>query len=183
MYLGRIHPDKGTADAIRVARAARCPIVIAGIVQDRGYFEREVEPFLGTDVRYVGSVGPFERNALLGSAAALLHLIHFDEPFGLSVVEAMACGTPVIAYRRGSMAELVVDGVSGFLVPDAAGAVEAIHRLDTLDRAAVRAHAGRFSVDAMVYGYLAAYHQVLTKDRLPVDRPKQTSLALLPATF
>jgi glycosyltransferase involved in cell wall biosynthesis len=163
VFLGRIHPDKGTADAIRVARAAGRPLVIAGIMQDRDYFMREVEPLLGADVRYVGSVGPGERDALLGGAAALLHLIHFDEPFGLSVVEAMACGTPVITYPRGSMPELVVDGVSGFLVPDEADAVQAVHRLGTLDRGAVRAHAEGFSVDAMVDGYLAAYHQILAR--------------------
>ena len=163
VFLGRIHPDKGTADAIRVARAAGQPLVIAGIVQDRGYFEREVEPFLGADIHYVGSLGPAERDALLGGAAALLHLIQFDEPFGLSVIEAMACGTPVIAYPRGSMPELVADGVSGFLVPDEAGAIQAVRHLGTLDRGAVRSHAGRFSVDAMVDGYLAAYHQVLTR--------------------
>jgi glycosyltransferase involved in cell wall biosynthesis len=163
VFLGRIHPDKGTADAIRVARAAGRPLLIAGIVQDRGYFETEVEPYLGADIRYVGSVGPAERDALLGGAAALLHLIHFDEPFGLSVIEAMACGTPVIAYSRGSMPELVVDGVSGFLVSDEASAVQAVHRVGTLDRSAIRIHAECFSVDAMVDSYLAAYHQVLTR--------------------
>ena len=163
VFLGRIHPDKGTADAIRVARATGKPLVIAGLVQDRGYFEREVEPFLGPNIRYVGLVGPIERNALLGSAAALMHLIHFNEPFGLSVLEAMACGTPVIAYPRGSMPELVADGVSGFLVPDEAGAVRAVHCLNNINRSTVRDHAGRFCVDAMVDGYLAAYHQVLTQ--------------------
>ena len=161
VFLGRIHPDKGTADAIRVARSAGRRLVIAGIVQDRAYFEREVEPLLNDDIRYVGAVGPEERDALLGGAAALLHLIHFDEPFGLSVVEAMACGTPVIAYSRGSMPELVADGVSGFLVGDEAGAVQAVGNLGALDRGAVRAHAARFSVETMVDGYLAAYRRIL----------------------
>ena len=82
LFFGRIHPDKGAADAIRVARAAKLPLILAGIVQDRPYFEREVEPFLGPDARYVGSVGPQERDRLLGGALGLLHLIHFDEPFG-----------------------------------------------------------------------------------------------------
>lgn len=162
LFFGRIHPDKGAADAIRVARAVGRPLVLAGIVQDRAYFEREVEPHLSDDVRYVGPVGPAERDRLLGGAAALLHLIHFEEPFGLSVVEAMACGTPIVAHARGSMPELVAGGVSGFLVADEAGAVEAVRRLDTLDRDAVRAHAERFSAARMVEGYLRAYRAVLT---------------------
>ena len=161
LFFGRIHPDKGAEDAIRVARAASRSLVLAGIVQDRAYFEREVEPYLANDVHYVGSVGPAERDRLLGGAAALLHLIHFDEPFGLSVAEAMACGTPVIAYARGSMPELVEHGVSGFLVRDEIGAVEAVRQLDALDRDAVRAHAERFSAARMVEGYLRAYHSVL----------------------
>jgi glycosyltransferase involved in cell wall biosynthesis len=161
LFFGRIHPDKGAADAIRTARAAGRPLVLAGIVQDRAYFEREVEPHLGNDARYVGPVGPPERDALLGGALGLLHLIHFDEPFGLSVVEAMACGTPVVAYSRGSMPELIEGGVSGFLAADEAQAVAAVGRLGTLDRAAVRAHAERFSVTRMVEAYLHAYRAVL----------------------
>jgi len=161
LFFGRIHPDKGAADAIRVARAAGCPLVLAGIVQDRVYFEREVEPYFGAGVRYAGSVGPAERDALLGGALGLLHLIHFDEPFGLSVVEAMACGTPVIGYPRGSMPELIADGVSGFLVRDEAAAVGAAGQLRLLDRQAVRTHAEQFSVARMVDAYLRAYHAVL----------------------
>ena len=161
LFFGRVHPDKGAADAIRTARAAGRPLVLAGIVQDRAYFEREVEPHLGNDARYVGPVGPPERDALLGGALGLLHLIHFDEPFGLSVVEAMACGTPVVAYSRGSMPELIEGGVSGFLAADEAQAVVAVGRLGTLDRAAVRAHAERFSVTRMVEAYLHAYRAVL----------------------
>src|SRR2546428_170636 len=104
--LGRIHPDKGVAEAIAVARAVDLPLVIAGIVQDREYFEREVAPHLdGERVRYVGSLGSKERDELLGSAIALLHLVEFAEPFGLSMIEAMACGTPVIGRRRGAVAE------------------------------------------------------------------------------
>jgi len=161
LFFGRIHPDKGAADAIRVARAAGLLLVLAGIVQDRGYFEREVEPQLSPDIRYVGAAGPVERDRLLGGALGLLHLIHFDEPFGLSVIEAMACGTPVIAYRRGSMAELIEHGVSGFLTGSEAAAIAAVERLSSLDRRAVRAHAERFSVARMVDAYLAAYQAML----------------------
>ncbi len=98
----------------------------------------------------------------MGGASGLLHLIHFDEPFGLSVVEAMACGTPVIAYPRGSMPEVIADGVSGVLARNEADAVKAVGRLGSIDRSAVRAHAERFSVPSMVDGYLRAYRDVLT---------------------
>ena len=161
LFFGRIHPDKGAADAIRVARAAGLSLMIAGIIQDRSYFENEVEPLLAADVRYIGPVGAGERNALLGSALGLLHLIHFDEPFGLSVVEAMACGTPVIAYRRGSMLELVEHGAGGFLVSNEAEAIDAVSRLCTLDRSKVRRNADRFSLPRMVDDYLSVYRQML----------------------
>ncbi len=111
---GRIHPDKGTADAVEIARRAGRPLVICGIIQDERYFAEQVAPHIDGDrVSYLGSVGPQQRAEVLGAAAALLHPIHFDEPFGLSVVEAMACGTPVVAYRRGSMAEIVDEGGNG----------------------------------------------------------------------
>ena len=163
LFFGRIHPDKGAAEAIEVARACGRGLVMAGIVQDQGYWEREVEPqFDGETIVYRGPVGGKDRTAALGRASALLHLINFDEPFGLSVVEAMACGTPVIAIRRGSMAELIEDGVTGFLVDDAEQAVEAVKRLDQIDRAACRrAAAERFSVDRMADDYLALYRSIL----------------------
>ena len=108
LFFGRIHPDKGTAEAIDVAERVGMPLTIAGIIQDRGYFEQLVEPRLdGEQVSYIGPVARARRGDLLGGARALLHLVNFDEPFGFSVVEAMACGTPVIAQRRGSMAEIV----------------------------------------------------------------------------
>src|SRR5436190_2644774 len=143
LFFGRIHPDKGVSEAIDVARRTGHKLILAGIVQDAEYFRTAVEPFLdGHQIRYVGSVGPAERDALLGGAAALLHLIQFEEPFGLSVVEAMATGTPVIAYSRGSMPELIEDGVNGFLVHagDTDAAVAAVGRIRGLDRAAARAH-------------------------------------------
>jgi len=161
LFFGRIHPDKGAADAIRVARAAERPLILAGIVQDRAYFDREVQPHLSADVRYVGVAGPAERDKLLGGALGLLHLIHFAEPFGLSVVEAMACGTPVIAYPRGSMPELIEDGVSGFLVADEAEAVTAAAQLRILDRMVVRSCAERFSQARMVEAYLSAYRTIV----------------------
>ena len=112
-----------------------------------------------------------ERSELLGGAHALLHLIGFDEPFGYSVVEAMACGTPVIAFRRGSMGELIEEGKTGFLVTDVEGAVAAVDRVAALDRAAIRTRAvDRFGVARMVDAYLDAYALVLGRpsvDGLP----------------
>jgi glycosyltransferase involved in cell wall biosynthesis len=167
-FLGRIHPDKGVAEAIAVAHGTGLPLVIAGIVHDREYFESEVAPHVdGERVRYVGSVGPRERDELLGSALALLHLVEFAEPFGLSMVEAMACGTPVIARRRGSVPEVVDEGVTGFVVDDVAGAIAAVARVDRLDRRAVRQRAvERFSRDRMVDDYLRVYDLVLAGARV-----------------
>jgi glycosyltransferase involved in cell wall biosynthesis len=161
---GRIHPDKGTAQAIAIARAAGRDLVICGIVQDEKYFAEEVEPHVdGKRVVYLGSVASQRRADILGSAAVLLHPIDFAEPFGLSVVEAMACGTPVVAYRRGSMAEVIDVGVTGYLVRDVASAVEAIEAATRLDRALVRSRAAeRFGVDRMVDDYLRVYERVLT---------------------
>jgi len=163
LFFGRIHPDKGTAEAIQVARRTGRPLVIAGLVQDQTYFDREVKPHLGRDgIRFVGLVGPAERAQLLGGAAALLHLINFDEPFGLSVAEAMACGTPVIARSRGSMPELIRDGETGFLVSQLAEAADAVMRIGELDRHAVRAHAEKhFTVDRMVGDYLDLYRRLV----------------------
>ena len=162
LFFGRIHPDKGTAEAIDVAERAGMPLTIAGIIQDRDYFERLVEPRIdGERVRYLGPVGPDRRGEMLGGARALLHLVNFDEPFGFSVVEAMACGTPVIASARGSMPEIVRDGESGFLVGGLDEAVAAVGRVEGLDRAAVRASVERrFDVNRMVDDYLALYRWI-----------------------
>ena len=163
LFFGRIHPDKGTAEAIEVARRVGLPLVMAGIVQDRDYFEQRVAPHVdGRRVRYLGPVGPDRRAAVLGGALALLHLIGFDEPFGFSVVEAMTCGTPVVAFRRGSLPELVDHGRTGFLVDDVEQAAGAVTRVGALDRSAIRRVAvERFGRDRMVDDYLAAYATVL----------------------
>lgn len=165
LFFGRMHPDKGAGEAIRVARAAGRRLIMAGIVQDQDYFDREVAPFIdGEQIVYLGAVGGEERVRALGRARALLHLIDFDEPFGLSVAEAMACGTPVIAYRRGSMPELIENGVTGFLVDSFAEAVAAIDRIGSINRRACREHADAcFSVDRMTSSYLDLYRQILSR--------------------
>ena len=163
LFFGRIHPDKGAADAVRAARATGRRLVMAGIVQDEAYHLRDVAPYIdGDHIRHIGTVGGAVRAETLGRARCLLHLIGFDEPFGLSVIEAMACGTPVIAYARGSMAELIEHGVTGYLVESFDDAVAAIERVHEIDRAACRAAvARRFTVDRMAEQYIALYADIL----------------------
>ncbi len=163
LFFGRIHPDKGALEAIAVAERAGVPIVLAGIIQDRDYFDRLVAPLIdGNRVTYVGPAGPEHRTALLGEAQALLHLVNFEEPFGLSVVEAMACGTPVIATARGSMPEIIRHGENGFLVSTTAEAVAAVAQSRALDRPAVRASVQeRFAAERMVDDYLGLYCRIL----------------------
>jgi len=169
LYFGRIHPEKGTAEAIEVAARSELPLVIAGIIQDQDYYDRLVKPQVDGDrVIYLGPVGPEIRQGLLGGARALLHLISFEEPFGLSVVEAMACGTPVIAYRRGSMPEIIRHSEGGFLVETVEEAVAAVRASAEIDRVLVRSSVEtRFDADRMVDEYLSVYHQVVSGNSRP----------------
>jgi glycosyltransferase involved in cell wall biosynthesis len=162
--LARIHPDKGIAEAIEVAHRSGRPLVIAGIIQDQTYFDAHVVPHLdGERVRYVGSLGPEARDDVLGRADALVHLVNFEEPFGLSMIEAMACGTPVVATRRGAVPEVVVDEGTGFVVRSIDEAVTAVGRLDEIDRTVCRAHVREnFSVDTMVERYLDVYRSLIS---------------------
>ncbi len=164
LFFGRMHPDKGAADAIKAAAATDHRLTMAGIIQDEGYYAREVAPFIDGDrVVFNGPIGGAARLKALGGHKALLHLIGFDEPFGLSVVEAMACGTPVIAYNRGSMPELIEDGVNGFLVDSFDEAVAAIGSVDRIDRAACRRSVEQsFSVEHMADRYLELYERILS---------------------
>jgi len=165
LFFGRIHPDKGAREAIDVAKAAGRRLQLYGMVQDDKYYRTEVQPHIdGERIVFHGPVGGAARVEALGKARALLHLINFDEPFGLSVIEAMACGTPVIAIRRGSMPELIVHGTSGFLIDEASQATEAVERVGTLRRAKVRYTVlARFSVDRMAEDYIALYNRILTE--------------------
>lgn len=163
LYYGRIHPDKGAKEAVEIAREAGRRLIMAGIIQDKAYFDRFVRPYLKEgEIDYIGSIGPERRNELLGNAAALLHPIHFSEPFGLSVVEAMACGTPVIAFRKGSMPELITDQVDGFLVENVGQAVGKVEELGRIDRSACRKTVEeRFSKERMAEDYLRVYRGIL----------------------
>lgn len=164
LYFGRIHPNKGTHAAIEIARQAGYSLKIAGLIQDEAYFQEQVNPFITAgEVQYLGNVGPVERDKLLGGAKALLHPIFFEEPFGLSVVEAMMCGTPVIAFNRGSMSELILDGVTGSLVNNISEAVFAVNKLPKIDPALCRKIAlQNFSIEAMISNYIKAYEIVVS---------------------
>ena len=163
LFFGRMHPDKGAGEAIRAAIATDHRLLMAGIIQDEAYYSREVAPFLdGGRIVFNGPLGGAARTRALSHAKALLHLIDFAEPFGLSVIEAMACGTPVIAYNKGSMPELIEHGVTGFLVDTFEEAVEAIGRIGEIDRMACRRTVEeRFTVERMADKYLALYERIL----------------------
>jgi glycosyltransferase involved in cell wall biosynthesis len=179
LFLGRIHPDKGTHRAVEVARRAGLPLVIAGIVQDEEYFRTLVAPQLGkADVTYVGPVGPAERDALLGGALALLHLVGFAEPFGLAVVESLATGTPVIAHPLGSMPEIIRSGRTGFLVDDVTGAVEAVGRVGTLSRRHCRDDVEeRFTAARMVADYAELFAWIVSGGPSAVNRSTSSGMS------
>lgn len=163
LFFGRIHPDKGTVEAIEIAGRFGMKIIIAGIVQDQTYFDEKVAPRLDDDnVVYVGPAGPGLRDELLGGAYALLHPIFFEEPFGLSVVEAMACGTPVVAFSRGSMPEVIKDGETGYLVEDVEDAVEKLKHVPDIDRRRCRQWVEeRFTKERMVNDYVEVYKKII----------------------
>jgi glycosyltransferase involved in cell wall biosynthesis len=164
-FIGRISPEKRADRAIEVARRAAMPLRIAAKVddQDREYFEREIEPLLEADhVDFIGEIGPEEKNDFLGGARALLFPIDWNEPFGLVMIEAMACATPVIAYRSGSVPEVIDEGESGFIVEDIESATAAVARLGEVDRSGVRStFERRFSVARMAQDYLEVYERLV----------------------
>jgi glycosyltransferase involved in cell wall biosynthesis len=167
LFLGRIHPDKGPHLAIDASRQAGLPIVLAGKFAEpaeRDYFAREVEPRLGPDAQMIGLADAGKKRDLLSRACALLFPICWDEPFGLVMIEAMACGTPVVALRRGSVPEIVVDGVTGIIADEPIELPAAIELARRLDPAACRAHAhAAFSTSVMASGYEAAYRRILAE--------------------
>jgi glycosyltransferase involved in cell wall biosynthesis len=162
LYFGRIHPHKGAHEAIQIAIGSGSKLILCGLIQDAAYFDEKVAPLVnGSTIIFKGNVGPEQRNQLLSGARALLHPISFEEPFGLSVVEAMMCGTPVIAFERGSMKELILEGETGFLVHTAAEAIDAVERIATISRDACRRHAlANFSASVMAGRYLELYEQI-----------------------
>jgi glycosyltransferase involved in cell wall biosynthesis len=174
-FLGRIAPEKRVDRAIRIAQAAGMKIKIAAKLDeiDRAYYEEEIKPlFALPHVEYIGEISEAEKAEFLGNAHALLFPIDWAEPFGLVMIEAMACGTPVIAFNRGSVPEVIEDGVSGFIVEDEIGAIAAVTRLNTLSREKVRAaFEQRFSSKVMAANYVRVYEQMLhvRQDAVPAE--------------
>jgi glycosyltransferase involved in cell wall biosynthesis len=164
-FLGRMNADKGPHHAIRVARKAGMPLRIAAKAREpweRAFFEQHVRPHLGAGVEYLGEIGHEEKVELLGGAAATLFPIDWEEPCGLVPLESMACGTPVIATRRGAVPEIVEDGRTGFVVNDVDHMPSAVGRIGELDRAACRQHVeARFSAARMVAGHEAVYERLV----------------------
>lgn len=166
LFFGRMHPDKGAKEAIEIAKGFGMKLIMAGIVQDKEYFEKEVQPHFSDDIIYVGSVGPLERDKLLGGAYALLHPIFFAEPFGLSVVESMACGTPVIAFNKGSMPEIIQNGKNGFIVSNVKEAIKSLGQILKIDRQCCRNIVEeKFSVDRMVDDYIKVYQKIIEENK------------------
>ena len=164
LYFGRIHHDKGTREAIDIALKAKMKLIIAGFIQDEKYYNQHVKPFIdGTQIIYTGNAGPEERDELLGGAYALLHPINFKEPFGLSVAEGMFCGTPVIAFNKGSMQELIDDKKTGFLVNNVEEAADVIPLVKNIDRNYCYQWAqSKFSTEKMTEDYIKVYEKVLS---------------------
>ncbi len=175
-FLGRISPEKRPDRAIEIARRAGLPLKIVAKVDpaDRDYFEQRIEPLLDDPlVDYIGEIGEAQKSEFLGNALALLFPIEWPEPFGLVIIEAMACGTPVIAFPRGSVAEIVEDGTTGFVVAGIDEAVQAVHRLHRLDRAAIRERFEQaFSVTRMACDYEELYRKVLRTSTLRLAWPR-----------
>ncbi len=163
LFFGRIHPEKGTYESIQIAKQSGRKLIISGLIQHKEYFDSKVKPFINDDdIAYVGNSGPRERDKLLGEAYALLHPVSFEEPFGLSVAEAMMCGTPVIAFNLGSMPELILNGETGFLVNTTEEAADAVANIKSIDRKYCREFAvSKFSRQKMVEGYLEVYKKIL----------------------
>ena len=169
VFLGKIEPMKGVHDAIAIAKIAERRLVIAGTRAEAGpdaeYFEREIAPYIdGGQVTFLGPVDDIQKSDLLGGACALVFPTHWEETFGLVMVEAMACGTPVIGFARGAVPEVVQEGVNGYLCRSVEEAVAAVKRLDLIDRRAVRADCeARFSDSDMVSAYESLYQDMVER--------------------
>jgi glycosyltransferase involved in cell wall biosynthesis len=168
-FLGRVSPEKGLVDAILIARAVSLPLRIAAKIDpvNREYFDRTIEPMLASPgIEYIGEIDEAQKNEFLGHACAYLFPIHWPEPFGITMVESMACGTPVIAMAQGAVPEVVVPGHTGFVCQTLPEMVEAVHSVSRISRRACRAHVERqFTVAKMAAAYEALYGTVVSEHK------------------
>jgi glycosyltransferase involved in cell wall biosynthesis len=171
-FLGRISPEKGVDQAIEIAKQSGVPLKIAAKIDrsDAEYFESRIKPLLDNSiVEFIGEIGALEKNEFLGNASALLFPINWQEPFGLVMIEALACGVPVIAYPFGSVPEIIEDGVTGFLVRDVGEAVQAVRRISTIDRRICRqVFERRFTSKRMARDYVAIYERIIAREPKPL---------------
>ncbi len=167
VFLGRIHPDKGVHLAIETAQKIGMDLIIAGIIQDQQYFDNFVKPYLNdSSIQYIGSVNPIQRDQLLGQACAVLHLNTIPERFGLVMAESMAAGVPVVAMDLGSCREVIEDKKTGYLVNDVSQAVQAVEKIDSIDRKLCRKRVeDNFSIDKMVDGYEKVYKMIFDREK------------------
>jgi len=167
VHYGRIHPDKGTHLAIEVAKKAEQELIIAGIIQDQDYFDTQVKPHVNdSSIQFIGPVNPQQRDALLKEASAVIHLNTIPERFGLVMAESMAAGVPVIAADLGSCREVIADGQTGYLVNNVEEAVEAIGKLDKIDRKnCLKRVQQKFTIDCMVAGYEKVYEEIFRREQ------------------
>jgi len=166
VHYGRIHPDKGTHLAVEVAKKSQMDLIIAGIIQDQDYFDTLVRPHINdTSIQFIGPVNPVQRDALLKEAYAVIHLNTIPERFGLVMAESMAAGVPVIAMDLGSCREVIEDKVTGYLVDNVDQAVEAVGKIDRIERSKCRQRVEQnFTIDCMVAGYEKVYEQIFHRE-------------------
>jgi glycosyltransferase involved in cell wall biosynthesis len=164
-FIGRISPEKGLDRAIEISKRSGIPLRIAAKIDraDKEYFETSIKPLMNTDlIDFVGEIDDREKNEFLGNAMALVFPINWAEPFGIVMIEAMACGVPIVAYSRGSVGEVIEDGVNGFVVADAGGAVDALERISAIDREACRRRfEDRFTSRRMAREYVNIYERIV----------------------
>jgi glycosyltransferase involved in cell wall biosynthesis len=176
-FLGRISPEKRVDRAIRIAERVGIPLKIAAKIdkQDMEYYESVKKLLKRPHVEYVGELGETEKHEFLGKALALLFPIDWPEPFGLVLIEAMACGTPTVAYANGSVPEIIVDGLNGFIVHDVQGAVEAVKRIHTLDRKQCRrSFEERFTATRMACDYVSLFSHLANEPTRPLRLAEQS---------
>lgn len=181
LYVGRIAMEKGVHHAIDVAQYLHMPLIMAAKVDpvDMPYFHEYIEPRLTEDIRWIGEVTDEERNTLMSRALCFLHPVNFREPFGLTLIEAMACGCPIVAFKRGSIPEVIKNGITGFVVEDVDEMILAVAKIDQIKREACRAHSlANFNAKKMTDGYEKMYEKILTQKGKKKEKDNHVSTTI-----